>query len=639
MWHELALRLFGSRGAGKAPDAADAALEEAVAHEKLRLIIEQAPRVRMSVLLLDIYIVWLMSGIGELVPAVLLIVLHQAMHAWRWSIPRGHQRQPGPALVAQRRLEISTALIGMERGMIAIPLFLQPVGITHYICTTVLVGQMAGATGSMAGLTRGFSIWAAAMCLPTAIAWLMQGTALTVPIGVLMVLLLAALVGVVRENAATLHKTMSLKRQMESIAASLRMERDRAEEASRAKTRFFAAANHDLRQPLQTLRYQVAQLECAAQEPPVNAKVHGIGLDLARSLADSEKLLEGLLDISRLEAGAMPTRLRSLSAPSVLRAIAAQFRPQAEANGLALEIDLSDGTSAGHAPSEALWVLADRDQLLRVLANLTGNALKFTREGRVSVRAWRESGHEPARTALGGHDGHDPTAGAPRIVFRVEDTGPGIAADELPRVFQEFYQVGNDARRGGQGLGLGLSIVQRLVERMGGAVAVTSTPGAGTAFEVAFPAAPHAPEDAEAAPQPAGAPLLQPLDARVLAVDDDPVLLASLGALLHELGSDVRTAAGGDAALALVEQGFQPEILLLDHRLRGETGLEVLERLRARIGPLPAVLLTGDTTPELEHGADDGHFLIQHKPVNPGRLVALIRATVGVERESRLEAD
>ncbi|UUX95791.1 sensor histidine kinase KdpD [Aquabacterium sp. J223] len=464
------------------------ALEEQVAHEKLRLIVDQARRVRWSILLLDLYIVWLMADIGQGWIAAVMVALHQAMHMWRWSIPRRYLARGGSALQTERHLEVVTSLTGVVRGLIAVPLFLQPVGITHYICTTVLVGQMAGATGSMVGLTRGFALWAAAMSVPTIIGWLLQGTSQTVPIGLLMVLLMAALVAVVREGAGTMHKVLSLRRQMESIAESLRHERDRAEEASRAKTRFFAAANHDLRQPLQALRYQVAQLQRWARSPPVNPKVVDLGETLAQSLDDSEKLLEGLLDISRLDAGSVPVRLRSLDVASVVEAVRMQFAAQAVAAGLDLETWVE--TTSADEKRATLWVNADRDHLLRILGNLVGNALKFTTAGQVRVRAGLEMGHVELSEAPAAGDVGD---AAPRIVFSVEDTGPGIADEELPRIFEEFYQVGNQARDRHQGLGLGLSIVRRLVHRMEGTVSVQSTVGAGTTFRVLLPVATQPP--------------------------------------------------------------------------------------------------------------------------------------------------
>ncbi|UUX95779.1 ATP-binding protein [Aquabacterium sp. J223] len=604
------------------------ALEEQVAHEKLRLIVDQARRVRWSILLLDLYIVWLMADIGQGWIAAVMVALHQAMHMWRWSIPRRYLARGGSALQTERHLEVVTSLTGVVRGLIAVPLFLQPVGITHYICTTVLVGQMAGATGSMVGLTRGFALWAAAMSVPTIIGWLLQGTSQTVPIGLLMVLLMAALVAVVREGAGTMHKVLSLRRQMESIAESLRHERDRAEEASRAKTRFFAAANHDLRQPLQALRYQVAQLQRWARSPPVNPKVVDLGETLAQSLDDSEKLLEGLLDISRLDAGSVPVRLRSLDVASVVEAVRMQFAAQAVAAGLDLETWVE--TTSADEKRATLWVNADRDHLLRILGNLVGNALKFTTAGQVRVRAGLEMGHVELSEAPAAGDVGD---AAPRIVFSVEDTGPGIADEELPRIFEEFYQVGNQARDRHQGLGLGLSIVRRLVHRMEGTVSVQSTVGAGTTFRVLLPVATQPPSELQLPPTTAEGVAADALDARVLVVDDDPMLLRSLSGLLNDLGCDVRSAIDGTDAVAHVEAGFRPEILLLDHRLTEETGLEVLDRLRQRLDEVPAILLTGDTTPQLEQGADDGRFLVLHKPVSPSRLVALVRATIGVERE------
>ncbi len=628
---------------GRATDAPPAAgladaLDERLAHEQLRTIAGSARRIRVSMAVVDAFFIWLLAGIGLLDISLAWVAGGLVLQSWRWSIPRDYLRGvaanpaataatatpatlatpavPDAARRAARRFEMVTALVGLERGLIVLPLFLQPVDVTHYVFTTVLVGQMAGAVGSMAGLVRGFVWWGLPVCVPTALAWLAQGSRLTSPVGALVLLLFGALTGAVRDNRAALRKIIALARETEDLAASLRVERDRAEAASQSKTRFFAAANHDLRQPLHALAMNAAALDLAVRRSP-DAAIRELSLGIHDALAASNQLLEGLLDLSRLDAGAVPLAWRVLDARTLLASVGAEFRASAVARGLALEIEAPDGP----AP---LWVRVDASLALRVMNNLVSNALKFTQQGGVRLQAQAVDG---------------------RVRLRVADTGCGIPLADQARVFEEFYQVDNPSRDRSQGLGLGLAIVHRTVALLGGELALHSTPGEGTVVDVLLPAAPppQAPggaggdeDDARGDPQArtgADAHDVAPLHARVLALDDDADVRRSVAGLLLQAGAGVGLAGTLAQALKLVDDGFRPDVLLVDLRLRDGTGIDAIATLRERLGPLPAVLVTGDAAPAALRGADEGRWLLAHKPVDGHRLVALLRAAAAVEAE------
>ncbi len=378
-------------------------------------------------------------------------------------------------------------------------------------------------------------------------------------------------------------------------------ERDRAEAASESKTRFFAAASHDLRQPLHALSINATTLGLVAQrsgDPLLQELSQGIG----SALRQSRGLLDGLLDISRLDAHAVQTHLRPHPIGAVLEAVRDEYAALAAQLGLSLDVDL---------PAAPPWVLTDADQLLRILGNLVDNALKFTHEGGVVLSA---------RGAAAG-----------RVVVCVSDTGPGIAAAESERVFEEFYQVGNVSRDRSQGLGLGLAIVKRTAALLEIPLKLISEPGRGASFELSLPVAAAAAVTALDRPAPAS-DLGAGKALSVLLVDDEPAVLASLCTYLRQIGWSAQGVANGDEAEQALAQGFPADVLVLDYRLRNETGTEVVARLRKGQGGhahLPVVIVTGDTAAQRLGELSELAVTVLHKPVDGERLARALLEAVG----------
>jgi CheY-like chemotaxis protein len=224
------------------------------------------------------------------------------------------------------------------------------------------------------------------------------------------------------------------------------------------------------------------------------------------------------------------------------------------------------------------------------------NAIKFTPRGSVSLSAER-----------GPHG---------EVIVRVADTGIGIAADQRERVFEEFYQVGNTSRDRSLGLGLGLAIVRRTAALLDIGVAVTSEPGQGTTFELRLKAAASpAIEPLDDTPTPTHATVPDGRKLAVLLVDDEAEVLSAMSTYLDQLGWSVRGVASGEQAERALRAGFVPDALVVDYRLRDETGVDVIERVRSRLPGLPAVIVTGETAPSRFAELSASAERVLHKPV------------------------
>jgi PAS domain S-box-containing protein len=383
------------------------------------------------------------------------------------------------------------------------------------------------------------------------------------------------------------------------MTAELEAARESAVAANRAKSRFLAAASHDLRQPLQTLRLLNAALRRRLDDPLSSE----IMAQQERALDSMTDLLNALLDISKLESGTVQPKLGDVSLADVLRDLRQQFESVAAARGLALAIDSPD------------WVLrTDRVLLREVLQNLVANALKFTERGSVTVRC---SG---ARSAP---------------IIEVTDTGPGIPADQLDRIFEEYYQA-EEGRGSRTGFGLGLTIVKHVSRLLGYRIEVSSIPGQGTTFRVTVP--PDQLLDRPATGQVIAEPVAgEPLSLKpaLLIVEDDAAVRAALELLLGLEGYPTLVAASGEAAEDIFRrEGAGIDVVITDFHLDGpRTGLQVLDALRKYAQrDLPAVFLSGDTSSTMATLNAVPRARILNKPVDVQRLVGAIEGLfAGVE--------
>lgn len=374
--------------------------------------------------------------------------------------------------------------------------------------------------------------------------------------------------------------------------------KESAEQANRAKTRFLAAANHDLRQPLQALSMFVAVL-ANREHPPANRviieRIHD-------SLAAVEGLLNSLLDVSKLEAGLVVPSILDFSIAPLMQRLQAEFEPLAAAAGLELR-----------AVSSSATVRSDPALLERILRNLLNNAIRYTRTGTVLFGCRSRAG---------------------RLCIQVWDTGVGIPKNQLPLIFREFHQLGNPSRDRRQGLGLGLAIVERLAVLLNHRIEVNSWPHQGSMFSVEVPLG------WASVPEPPAQQLQLDMVAprtTVLVIDDEPDVLEGVGLLLESWGYKVVTAGDCEDALErLAGLGAAPDLIIADYRLRhGSTGGQAIARIQVRLRkPIPAIILTGDTAPErLRLARASGHGLL-HKPVQPASLRAAIHEILDGKRRN-----
>lgn len=386
-----------------------------------------------------------------------------------------------------------------------------------------------------------------------------------------------------------------LERRVALATAELRSKKEEAETATLAKSRFLAAASHDLRQPIHALGMFVARL---AQLPHDRETRHLIA-NLEASVRAMQDLLDALLDISRLDADAVRVHLQSFPLGQLLEQLRGALLPVATDKGLRLRVR-----------ANALWVMSDPTLLHRILLNLVGNALRYTGQGGVLVGCRRSRG--------GSH-----------VWIEIWDTGIGIAPQHQQQIFREFYQIGNPERDRSKGLGLGLNIVDRTARLLGHPLQLCSRPGRGTRFRIEVPlASPGSPDALPAAIE--ALPLDDVGGLRVLVIEDDRQSAQALRGLLDSWGCVVAVVEGLQGALTTVGGGFEPDLVLSDFRLRaGETGLRTLQRLRDALQrPIPACLMSGDTDPQLIQACRDAGLPLLHKPVRPAKLRTLMRRLV-----------
>jgi signal transduction histidine kinase len=392
------------------------------------------------------------------------------------------------------------------------------------------------------------------------------------------------------ENEALAHELAHRAEELERARQTAEQARAEAEVANRSKTQFFAAASHDLRQPLHALGLFAAALSEKVKDPEVVQVVNSINA----SVDALEGLFNELLDISKLDAGVIKANPHDFAMGPLLERLRMDFEPEAFERGLGLTI----------RPSR-LHVRSDPVLVERILRNLMTNALRYTPRGRVLVAA-RSRGKG--------------------IALEVWDTGTGIAPAERERIFEEFYQVGNPERNSRKGLGLGLSIVRRLANLLEAPVGLSSEPGRGSRFTLTLPRGmPPAPESAPASDRRRDAGNLG--GARIAVVEDESVVLEGMRILLEGWGAHVVAAGSGEELLdRLAEEPGPPALVIADYRLReGRSGVDAIRALRSRYGAaLPAIIVTGSATPfNLDEAKALGAHLLL-KPVMPAKLRTLI---------------
>ena len=375
------------------------------------------------------------------------------------------------------------------------------------------------------------------------------------------------------------------------IQTELTLAREAADRANQAKSRFLATASHDLRQPLQTLSLLNGTLRRVVKDPTAAEAVDQQG----QAIQAMSRLLNALLDISKLESGAIRPDPTDFEVARLFEELRTEFAGLAASKGLELRV-------------EAISQCAHSDPSLvgQILRNLISNAIKYTRVGRVELRSM-------ARPAA--------------VHIEVADTGVGIPADHLPYIYDEFYQIGVASNTARDGYGLGLSIVRRLVALLGLRLEVRSEVGQGSVFALDLPTGIEAAAPTRRSAETRAQPGRPESGQRILLVDDDVGVRSATGMLLKVEGFRVTSAASLEEAVLRAREDPAIDLLITDYHLtEGKTGVDVISAVRAIAGEhLKAILITGDTSSTIRDLKPDARIRLASKPINADELLASMK--------------
>ena len=559
-----------------------------VLREQVALLRHNFPMTLLASLATALGTLWVMARVAEPQAITVWLVSHALVVAGVYLTLRSIAPFTDTAQQAARKLIACMAAMGLSWGSLGYVVLYWGTPESVIYAIGIISTVSSGALGLGAPLYRAYVTY-----LTCAIGGVMMAVALAGGPVMWPALFLTgvyyALTGMQARTAdRATRRSIALKLENDRLVNQLRAESQRAlaaqeaaEKADRDKSRFLAAASHDLRQPLHAMGLFLESL----QRSPLNDhQLTVLGHAHAASGAAAE-MLTTLLDYSRLEAGVVKVRPDAFAVQPLLTALEQEFGVQADTAGLVYR---TRETSAA--------AFADRSLVGLVMHNFISNALRYTAKGGVLI-ACRTRGK--------------------RLALEVWDTGPGIPRSQWDNIFKEFHQLGTPERDRRKGLGLGLAIVQRLAREMNTSVEVLSQPGRGSVFRLWLDRWQGALED-DTAPAPDTVSLV---GLKVLAIDDDEAVRLGMQSLLHSWGCQCITAESSADALECLED-ITPDIIITDFRLRHEeTGKQVLQALRAYLGTsVPAIIMTGDTSPQRLRDAQSTSALLLHKPVSTGQL-------------------
>lgn len=571
-----------------------------VLREQVALLRQNFPMTLLASLVTALGTLWVMAGVADTQATTLWLLSHTLVVLGVYLAVRRITPFDGAAPAAARRLLACMAAMGLSWGSLGYVVLYWGTPDSVIYAIGIISTVSAGALGLGAPLYRAYLTY-----LTCAIGGVV--TALAVGGGPVMwpALLLTSVYFLLTSMQArtadrATRRSIALKLENDRLVGELRAESERAlaaqqaaERADRDKSRFLAAASHDLRQPLHALGLFLESL----QRSPLNDHQRTVlGHAHAASSAAAE-MLTTLLDYSRLEAGVVKVRSAPFALQPLLSGLEQEFGVQADAAGLVYRT--RETSAAAHA---------DRSLVGLVMHNFISNALRYTTQGGVLI-ACRTRGK--------------------RLALEVWDTGRGIPREQWGEIFREFHQLGNPERDRRKGLGLGLAIVHRLAREMRTSVEVLSQPGRGSVFRLWLDRWHGALDDDAVATD---AEVRSLVGLKILAIDDDETVRIGMQSLLQSWGCECITAESGRHALERLED-ITPDLIITDFRLRHEeTGKQVLQALRAYLGTaVPAIIMTGDTSPQRLRDAQSTSALLLHKPVSTGQLRAAIVQLIGPE--------
>ena len=510
------------------------------------------------------------------------------------AVARKKKWQCYPVRRWKTALIVTGCLGGLLWGSAGIVMFVPDSIVDQQFLLILLLGGTSLTMVMMAAYPPAFYATLVPMLLPITIRLLNTGNPDSTVLALVPIVYGITLAILYQMVHKTLLESLRLRFELASTAEALTEQKARAEQATLAKSRFFAAASHDLRQPLHAQGLFVEELQLRNRD----AKSEAILTNLKRSQESMQELFNSLLDVSRLDTSVVKPNYERFSIQVLLHELMLDFASLALQKGLVLRV----------AHTNAI-VHSDPTILKRIVGNFMSNAIRYTRQGKVLVGCRRRGD---------------------RLRIEVWDTGVGIPAQDQERIFEEFQQLHNPERDRRKGLGLGLAIVRRLATLLQCPIALRSQLNKGSMFSVTVPFVGTT-----------SAEMLRPsmivdqtpalAGHTILVIDDEPEILRGMQGLLERWGCRVLIAESITQAAAHVHAAqFDLSVIIADYRLRDhKTGIDAIGSVRSLVSrDVPAVLITGDTAPERLKDAQASGYHILYKPVPPARLRALLEHVV-----------
>jgi len=576
------------------------ALRQAFRHEQVRLVSLGLRRVPAPVIVSVLFIAafaWSSSSPAAILGWVATVI---ACFAVRARLLVAYAKTPLLAFERGLRPIIPiTIAVGLALGSAATLFFANLDVYGRAFVTIVMILWLAGGPGTSVGYLPGFLAFSVPITVQLVVMWTVVDRLAGLAIGAMLLLFFAVQAMYTRDAARTLLQSLSQRQRNRRLVQKLAKARDEAQSATAAKSLFLAAASHDLRQPLSALALHSAALSRRKGDP----RVEHIAMKMDTCITSMGALLGALLDISQLDANTLLLRPESVPVSELCASLENEFRGAVADRNVQLRV----------SSEPDLWVHTDPEQLKRLLRNLLDNAVKYTREGAVTLSAYRARDN---------------------MVLSVSDTGPGIPDDKHETVFEEFVQLHNPERDRRRGLGLGLAIVRRLVELLGAELRLESEVGRGTTIAITLPAAPR-PTSIAPDPRPKEVPIAGWC---VLVLDDEADVREAMRTLLEELECKVMLAGDPREALAAAARQ-RPDLILADLRLRDhQSGIDAVRQIRAECGSIPALLVTGDIGSDRLREVAASGLARRSKPLTEHELLAGIVEAVDRCAAAQVEA-
>ena len=463
---------------------------------------------------------------------------------------------------------------------------------TTLLLLTVLIGLSIGALPALSSYSPAFIAFTSAILLPTALRLATLEGTFAVWLSVLTLIFLIISIFYSRQLDNTISKSITIDLRNRALLEEVSAARNMAEKANRSKSSFLAAVSHDLRQPLHAMGLFMESLRSQLKEERQQTTFNNI--ETAHGALT--KMFDALLEITRLESGTVTPVLTDFYLAQLLDDIENNFSTEAEQKDLDLKITCG----------QDIVVHTDHVLLFAIMSNLVSNAFKYTQRGSVHIECEEKDSD---------------------ITIHVKDTGCGIPEESLDTIFEEYQQLENPERDAASGLGLGLAMVRRTCRLLDHPLEVDSTPERGSDFSLTIPRG----ETGNIIKDKPDITTRHLTGLHILVIDDDADIRTGIKEVLTQWDCLVTTSESDSHALIdLAEQKRPVDLLICDYRLRDKrTGIEAITAIRNKMDPeLPALLITGDTDPELRNQLQSKGYRVLHKPVKPAQLLNIISALV-----------